>query len=384
MRLRQILNLFIGLFMTVSSAVVASADDLPAVRLLLSNPAPYVGEEVVVTLEVRTAPRPQSAIVPIWPNLDSSASADLPTPPPRLEEGQAVLVQIMQRAIRPLRSGRLPLISAGVSIAGHTYHAQPVELRVLPLPERGRPEGFAGAIGQVTMLLEASGRGSREIQLLLSGHAALETFPPPKADLGAGERLILLDDATVGTAPQERTRTLRYLYLPGGNDRGRLVFRLPVFDPLAHDYVVLKAGSNHVPTWLVRSAYLISTFLLLYVLVRTYRKSRTPRTVEEALERIIGRPPEQLCRDEIVEILRRRGADAHVLLDLAAYWQTSDSQRFAPDALRPGKFSEEDQQRSQHLLLHLIRMKSWLRWLLTAVEKTVKDQLRARMAKLSR
>jgi hypothetical protein len=369
--------------MIFGSGGIAGAADLPAVRLLLSNPAPYVGEEVVVSLEVRTAPRPQSAIVPIWPNLDSSASADLPTPPPRLEEDQAVLVQIMQRTIRPLRSGRLPLSSAGVSIADRNYLAAPVELRVLPLPERRRPEGFAGAIGHVTMQLQGEGRGSREIHLELSGHAALETFPAPQAELGAGERLILLDDATLGIAPQERIRTLRYLYLPGGNDRGRLVFRLPVFDPVAQEYVVLKAGIDHIPTWLVHSAYLFSTFFLLFILIRHYRKSRTPRTVEEALERIIGRPLTQLCRDEIVEILRRHGADAHVLLDLAAHWQTCDSQRFAPAALRPGEFSEEDQQRSQHLLLHLIRMKSWLRWLLTAVEKTIKDQLRARMAKLS-
>jgi hypothetical protein len=233
------------------------------------------------------------------------------------------------------------------------------------------------------MHLPGDGRGSREFQLLLSGHAALETFPLPQAALGADERLILLDDATVGTAPQERTRTLRYLYLPGGNDRGRLVFRLPVFDPLAHDYVVLKAGINHVPTWLVRSTYLISTFLLLYVLVRTYRKSRTPRTVEEALERIIGRPPAPLCRDEIVSSLRRRHADAALLADLAAYWQILDAQRFAPEGLRPEKLTREDRQRSQRLLLQLIRMKSWLRWLLTAVEKTIADQLRARMAKLS-
>jgi hypothetical protein len=378
--MRRILHVFIWLVMITSPAW---ADNLPAVRLLLSNPAPYVGEEVVVTLEVRTAPRPQSAIVPIWPNLDSCASVELPTPPPRLEEGHAVLVQIMQRAIRPLRSGRLPLISVGVSIAGHTYHAQPVELRVLSLPERGRPEGFAGAIGQVSMQLQEAGRGSREIQLLLSGYAALETFPPPQADLGAGERLILLDDATVGTAPQERTRTLRYLYLPGGNNRGRLVFRLPVFDPLEHEYVVLKTGISHVPTWLVHSAYLLATLLLLAFTIRSYRKSRTPRTVEEALERIIGRPSAQLCRDEIVAILRRRGADSQLLFDLAAHWQIFDAQRFAPDPLRPGKPGADERQRSQHLLLQLIRMKSWLRWLLTAVEKKAKDQLRARMAKLS-
>jgi hypothetical protein len=377
----RILRLLIWLLLIASPAW---ADTLPAVRLLLSNPAPYVGEEVIVTLEVRTAPRPQGAIVPIWPNLDSSASAELPTPPPRLEENSAVLVQIIQRAIRPLRSGRLPLISTGVSIAGHTYHAQPVELRVLPLPKRGRPEGFAGAIGHVSLLLEAAGRGSREIQLQLSGHAALETFPPPQANLGAGERLILLDDATVGTAPQERTRTLRYLYLPGGNDRGRLAFRLPAFDPLAHDYIVHRAGIRHTPLWLVRSAYLLATLLLLAFTIRSYRKSRTPRTVEEALERIIGRPPAQLCRDEIVAILRQRHADAQLLVDLAAYWQSFDAQRFAPDPLRPGKLTAAERQRGQRLLLQLIRMKSWLRWLFIAAEKTITDQLRARMTKLSR
>ncbi len=381
--MRLLLFIIFLLCLILSSAGQSAADNLPAVRLLLSNPAPYVGEEVIVSLEVRTAPRPQRAIIPIWPNLDSSASAELPTPPPRLEENQAVLVQIMQRAVRPLRRGRLPLSSAGVSIAGQTYHAQPVELRVLPLPERGRPDGFAGAIGQVVMQLQAEGRGSREIQLVLSGPAPLETFPTPQSEVGADERLILLQDGTVGTAPQERTRTLRYLYLPGGNDRGRLVFRLPVFDPLAQEYVVLNTGIEHIPTWLVHSTFLSFTLFVIYLLVRSYRKSRTPRTVEEALERIIGRPSTQLCREEIVEILQRRGADRQLLTNLAAHWQSHDAQRFAPDALRAGEITEEELQNSQRLLLQLIRITSWLRWLLTAVEKTIKDQLRARMAKLS-
>lgn len=382
--MRPLIAIISFLCLSLNSTDSSTADNLPAVRLLLSNPAPFVGEEVIVTLEVRTQPRPQSAIIPIWPNLDSSASAELPTPPPRLEEDQAALVQIMQRAVRPLRSGRLPLSAAGVSIAGQTYHAQPVELRVLPLPERGRPENFAGAIGEVAMELQAEGRGSREIQLVLHGPAPLETFPAPQAEVGVNERLILLHDATIGSAPQERIRTLRYLYLPGGNDRGRLVFRLPVFDPLAHKYVVLNTGIEHIPTWLVHSALLLFTLLALYLLLRSYRKSRTPRTVDEALERIIGRPPTQLCRDEIVEILRRRGADRQLLANLSAHWQSHDAQHFAPNVLRAGEITEEEQQNSQRLLLQLIRMKSWLRWLLTAVEKTIKDQLRARMAKLSR
>lgn len=374
--------LCLGLFLLATLAGIAAGADLPSVRLLLSNPAPYVGEEIVVTLEVRTNPRSQSAIVPIWPNLDSSASADLPTPPPRLEEGHAVLVQIMQRAIRPLRSGRLPLISTGVSIAGQTYQALPVELRVKSLPEGGRPEGFAGAIGQVTMQLQSDGQGSREIQLLLSGNASLETFPAPVAVLGAGERLIPLDDATVGEAPQERTRTLRYLYLPGGN-RGRLVFRLPIFDPIDHRYVVLKAGIRHVPTWFVHSAWLLATLVFLYTLIRYYRQSRTPRSVDEALERIIGRPPQHLCREEIVQSLYDHGADQHLLIDLAAHWRARDALNFAPTPLRLDELSADDLDRSDRLLLQLIRMKSWLRWLLSAVEKALTDQLRARMTKLS-
>jgi hypothetical protein len=80
--MRPLICIISFLCLTLSSADPLAADNLPAVRLLISNPAPYVGEEVIVTLEVRTAPRSQSAIIPIWPNLDSSASAELPTLPP--------------------------------------------------------------------------------------------------------------------------------------------------------------------------------------------------------------------------------------------------------------------------------------------------------------
>jgi hypothetical protein len=375
--MRSLLFLLLPFFLLNS----ARADELPAVRLLISNPAPYIGEEIVVTLEVRTPAWPQRAIIPIWPNLESSASAELPTPPPRLEE-QTVLVQIMQRAIRPLRSGRLSLLNAGVTIAGQTYHAPLVELRVLPLPERGRPEGFAGAIGQVTMKLEARGRGSREIALILQGNAPLETFPTPSADLAAGERLILLDDATVGMAPLPRTRTLRYLFLPGGNDRGRLDFHLPVFDPITHSYLLLHGEIQHFPLWALRSAWFLAGILLLAGLISHYRKSRTPRTVEEALQRLIGRPPLQICREEIVKILQERGAHPQLLVALAHYWQAGDTRNYAPSSLRCE--DEEEVQRREELLLELIRLLSWLRWLLTAIEKTIIDQLRKRMAKLSR
>lgn len=330
----------------------AIAAESPSVRLLVSNPAPYLGEEVVVTLEVRTSPRPPGPLVPIWPSLDSSATADLPTLPSRLEEeGRPVLVQTVQRSLRPLHIGQLPLGNAGVSMAGETYRAPAIELRVLPLPERGRPEGFAGAIGRIRLRLEAAGRGNREIRLILSGNAALENFPVPHPELGAGERLIPLDDATVGDAPLERTRTLRYLYLPGGDHyRGRILFRLPVFDPLRRTYVVHQAGIDRLPAWSRHGALALAGIALLYGLALFYRK-RMPRTVEEALERIAGRPAHELCRAEIAELLRARGGDELLLAELDAYWQALDRKAYAPPQLRDEQPPARAALRRQHHLL---------------------------------
>lgn len=339
----------------------AVAAEPASVRLLVSNPAPYLGEEVVVTLEVRTSPRPPGPLAPIWPSLDSSATADLPTLPSRIEEdGRPVLVQAVQRSLRPLHTGQLALGNAGVSMAGQTYRAPEIELRVLPLPERGRPDGFAGAIGQIKMRLEYEGRGNREIRLILSGNAALDNFPVPHAELGSGERLIPLDDATVGDAPLERTRTLRYLYLPGGDHyRGRILFRLPVFDPIRRTYVVHQAGIDRLPAWSRHGVLLLAGLAVLYGLALLYRK-RMPRTVEEALERIAGRPAHELCRAEIAELLRAQGGDAVLLAELDAYWQALDLKTYAPPQLRDEQPPTRAALRRQHQLLRrLARLGRW-------------------------
>lgn len=307
--------------------------DLPSVRLLVSNPTPFVGEELILTLEIRTSLRPPGAITPVWPDLDHCAVTELPQTPPRLdEEGPLALIQTVRRAVRPFRPGPLPLSGAGMKIGDRFWPAPALELRVDQLPTQGRPDGFAGAIGRISMELEEAGRGDREIRLTLKGDAPLANFPAPRADPGAGERLILLNDATSGATDGERIRTLRYLYLPGDADRGRLTFRLPVFDPKSRRYIVLESGIRHLPSRpripLLPAIGLSAAILFLVLLLR----NRPPRSLKVALERALGGETTGLSRRQIVERLRGRGANDRLLGDLADLWDEEDRARFAPSA----------------------------------------------------
>lgn len=339
------------------AVVPARSAEIPSVRLLVSNPAPYVGEELVVTLEVRTTPRPTGPIVLRWPNLDNCAVAELPPQPPRLEEeGRPVLVQIERRAVRPLRAGLLSLQGAGMSINGRNWTAPAQQLRVLALPDAGRPDDYAGAVGQATMRLEEHGRGNREIRLILRGTGPLDDFPAPLAAPGSGERLIPLGDATVGTAATERTRTLHYLYLPGDGDRGRLTFRLPLFDPVSRRYTVLKTGIRHLPVWPRHIIWTVAGLSVIASMILFNRLSRTPRTLDEALTHLLGQNVATLPRRDVLAGLRERGATSSLLAELTAYWDENDRRRFAPlSEIRP--VTRLPGQQEQSLLRQLLKLR---------------------------
>lgn len=332
--------LILGILLLGFGTGALQAGQLPAVRLLVSNPAPFVGEEVIVTLEIRTTPRPPGPVTPLWPTLDNCAVSDLPSQPTRLEEGAPpVLVQTVRRAVRPFKTGRLTLERAGMRLAGEVWSAPALALRVQPLPQAGRPEDFSGAIGAVTMTLQAIGRGSREIQLFLSGAGPLDDFPVPLASLGSGERLILLDDALTGAAEGERIRTLRFLYLPGEDQRGQLSFRLPLFDPRLQEYRVLTAGIHPRPVWPRWMAGLLGGLFLLAGGGYFIQRRRAPRNLDQALTLLLGRPAAALPRHEILVTLERRGATEQLRAALTSFWEQSDRRRFAPDSVMEQRFS---------------------------------------------
>jgi hypothetical protein len=306
-------------------------------RLLLSNPTPYVGEEVTLTLEVRYARHPGGLLAIRWPRFESCVTEELPPLPPRREEGsqEPVVVEAARRLVRPVAAGRL-LFEGGVDLRGRYLPAAPVTLRVRPLPAAGRPEGFAGAVGSVVLELQAAGVGTREVAVALRGNAPLDAFPPPLPALPRGERLVPLGDSLEGVAGGERTRTFRYLYLPGEGRRGELAFSLAVFDPAAASYRVLHASldapadTGRPGHWAAAGAAL-AAFALLWL----RHRRRRPADLEQVLAGAMGRPTAGLPRETILEALRRRGATEASLAELVRFWEAGDRARFAPQPQEP-------------------------------------------------
>lgn len=315
---------------------VAGAEPLPSARLLVSNATPYVGEETLLTLELRSAPRPGAATL-IWPDLAAFVVADLPLPAPRRAEGEGglVLVQAAHKALLPLAAGPVPLSGAAIQLGPQRLAAAPLTVRVRPLPAAGRPHGFSGAVGRVEMTLAAAGRGSREIVVTLTGNAPLGDFPPPTARPGRNERLVLLADTSSGTAPGLRHRELRYLYLPGADARGSVRFELPIFDPLAQRYQTLSvavAPRHYVlPLTLAAGA----TALLLVACTRLRRRRDRPPPLQRVLQRALGMEPAALPQHRIIARLAERGVPPDLLAALREHWREEEAQRFAPHAASP-------------------------------------------------
>ncbi|HBT83609.1 MAG: hypothetical protein A2005_08945 [Desulfuromonadales bacterium GWC2_61_20] len=323
------------LLFLLTLAAGASANDSDAIppqaRLLVSNPAPFVGEEFLLALEIRSAGRP-GAIAPRWPGLDPFAAVELPFPPPRRETTGTTtwLVQRAEQALLPLAPGSFTLSGAGAESGGTFIAAPATTVRVRPLPAAGRPAGFAGAVGEAAMTLTAPGSGSREIVLTLRGPAPLDAFPLPVPHLGRAERLVPLSDSVSGAAPAERQRTLRYLYLPGGGRQGELRFTLPLFQPQEERYLLLEVGlirRQSLYLWLSGGLFLF-TPVLLWLWRR--RRHPAPRTLAEVLTRLVGPPVSGLSRQQIAAALQQRGIPPQLLDDLRRHWAVEDAERFAP------------------------------------------------------
>jgi hypothetical protein len=313
------------LFLTTSAW---GAEAPLAVRLLVANSAPYAGEEVVLTMEVRHHGRPQGRPSVRWPLLDHFTVEELPSLPPRREEDETgtILVESARRLLRPLIPGRHTL-SGGVDLGGTFTAAPELELRVRPLPDRGRPPDFDGAVGEVDLELKAEGTGTREIAVILRGNAPLRAFASPRVAAGRDERLIPLGEVFSGVAGKARDRTFRYLFLPGDGRRGNLAASLPLFDPRTGRYRMLGASISDGSSgrgW----AGLLAAMLLCAGAWFTARRRKKDLSLEAALSRVLGRPSAGLCRERILAELGRAGVRKTVTAELAGLWEAEDRARF--------------------------------------------------------
>lgn len=307
----------------------------PEVRLLVSNPAPYVGEETLLTLELRYRGRLPGRPVVRWPNLHRFSVEDLPPLPPRREGAQ--LVESARRLVRPLAAGAETLAGA-VAVAGREFTAAPLTVRVRALPRQGRPVGFAGAVGRAELSLRGAGSGTREVAVVLRGAAPLDAFPRPELVPGRGERLVFLGEDRTGSVGEVRERTFRYLYLPGADSRGQLSASLVALDPQTGAYRRLYAGlgeRGHPTPWrFAIAAGLVAATLGVWVLMRRRR------SLDHHLERLLERPTAGLCRERILADLTRKEVSRTARHALQRLWECEDLDRFGDRPAGPSELAK--------------------------------------------
>ncbi len=297
-------------------------------RLLVSNPAPYLGEEIDLQLEVTYLGHPGSRTRFNWPQLDNFVAADLLTiRSQRRRDVKNRLVETITRRIRPLLSGTILLAEATVLTGNKRIELQPLTLRVQPLPTTDKPDNFNNYVGDYRFSLAATGSGPREINLHIYDSNQLEAVPSVVEWPDSGAQLILIDTTTRVAGAKGREHILRYFYSPAADKQGALRFSLPFFAPQSQSYIEIKTG----PLEQSASALLIIFSLFGSVLfaagLTLFMRKRHPRTVDECLQRFCRRSVTGLSREKIQELLQPYFSHDEVAA-LRCYWQHEDALRF--------------------------------------------------------
>jgi tetratricopeptide (TPR) repeat protein len=200
---------------------------------------------------------------PVVPS-EGLARADFAEPTQRQERRGRGVVQVVDfpTNVVPLRAGTLTIgpVELQLSVVGQrrrrgffdslfaertptTLRAEPIALTVLPLPESGRPADFSGAVGQLTLEVDASPRDVAAgdpvtVTTRVRGTGNLDGMRPPVvAPLGALKIYEPTEEAVPDQTPPIRERRFEQVVIPP--DAG--VVTLPpisiaYFDPTSESY----------------------------------------------------------------------------------------------------------------------------------------------------
>ena len=129
--------------------------------------------------------------------------------------------------------------------------SKPITIKVLPLPEAGKPADFTGGVGRFTLagaLDHASTTNGEPVNLTvrLSGTGNLHMIDPPKLAAVPGLKILTpetKDDVHVEDGAVRGTKTFRFPIIPQGDGK----FEVPAvtvayFDPESKGYKTLSAG----------------------------------------------------------------------------------------------------------------------------------------------
>ena len=322
--------LIAALFGVAPDTAWSMAEDVTA-RLLVSNPAPFVGETIDLRLEIRYRRHPGGRADFAWPEFDQLLAADpAASRSTRQRDRDGTIIETLQRRLSPLQAGTVRLDGARLSFGRRSIPVAGVGLHVRPLPQQNKPAGFSGLVGDYRLQLSAAGNGAREITVSLFAGSDLCAQPKLILHHGSGEQLILLGSERHAGDASGLEHRWRYLYLPSTpTGEGRLAIELPIFDPETQQYRVLRAGAaapaDTEPFGTDALALLPLCALLLLLLHRWYRR---PRHLSDCLRRLLGRSPAGLSRAEILADLSNR-LDPATRTALQDYWRQCDQLHFA-------------------------------------------------------
>ena len=191
-------------------------------------------------------------------------SYDLPRPAGsavRVEEGRRYETETFVRSYFPLEAGTYELAGArltyevrrgflGDPLPGEAT-AAPVRVVVLPLPDSGRPAGFAGAVGRygVSVRLRPTTVGvgeSAELVVEVTGQGNVKAVPPPVLPAMEGVEAHALEEETeldLTGSVVHGTKRFRWALIPAAGGRVSIgAVALPFFDPEARVYGVARSA----------------------------------------------------------------------------------------------------------------------------------------------
>lgn len=129
--------------------------------------------------------------------------------------------------------------------------SKPVTIRVLPLPEQGKPAEFTGGVGRFTLaasLDRATTSGSEPVNLTvrIAGSGNVRLIEKPALARVPGLRILdpeVRDDVRAGADGVRGTKTFRYPIIPQADGKHVIApIRIAYFDPQAKAYRTLSAG----------------------------------------------------------------------------------------------------------------------------------------------
>ncbi len=228
------------------------------VEASVSNAEPYPGEQILYTVRFWDAAGTANALYSpadfegFW-RTDPSGQQQLIKHP----NGQFYTVTDVTTALFPIQAGTVTITGAGVMLPATVFEdkrllpAPAVEVRVRELPA-GAPQGFAGAVGQFALRVQADSTtvdagDPVQVMVTVEGTGYVDALALPDVVDAVGWRWTVTD-TQVQAVPQAGvligTKTFRVAFVPDQpGERSIPPFRLVYFDPLGGTYQTLVSDA---------------------------------------------------------------------------------------------------------------------------------------------